>query len=607
MAFSSRTLTMQNSPEVTQNGNANMSDGGPLSLPTSSSRTAGGSSYPIEVHQRVRRTVVAAVLFVIALGAHLVSRFTPAIPEPLPEFFLALTAAMAVHLLDRLWLFRDTAESMDQLRGQIVGNVAKETAGLIDLLNEHTKEAMKEILASIQKSIKSLEAMTRTGMLRIYANREEASEDISQDVTSQLNQKIRFIGISLNDFVLRKDPKLGQAWQILQGHIESGNAPSRSLDIKVLIIDPTSFGAQLRSRGEERSSRHNAGRLKHDVDIVIDELLQLEANCKQVGVKFECRLYRLPPVLFLCLTDTACYVQQYHFWSSRLDNKSFPIIRLQNVQTAGGLQSLHAELEQHFNWVWEKASVGLAEYRVENSLGVDKGVAQSGMVNVFTDPNEGLTRMEYLLRTAEQRVCIQGNSLHSFFNRSDPKLYRVISKLLMDDIVDIDLLFLNPDCEQAQFRAFREYSFDNPEVTRSEYFASSNEAHARSALYIDTITAKKVLQTMVREISAAKPTGWKPKLKAAFYDSAPYCFLLRVDNTVLIEQYHYGKLPDELHGARITLGKDFPLIEYHKVPSEIFEQTKKTPFALLESHFEFAFSEAERLPVDQWAGAVPSA
>jgi len=277
---------------------------------------------------------------------------------------------------------------------------------------------------------------------------------------------------------------------------------------------------------------------------------------------------------------------------------------LQNVQTAGGLQSLHAELEQHFNWIWEKGSIGLAEYRRQHSLGVDKGIGQSGMVNVFTDPNEGVLRMEHLLLSAKERVCIQGNSLHSFFNRSNPRLYSAMSTLLLADKVNIELLFLKPDCEQAQFRAFREYSFDNPKATRSEYFKSRNSAHSNSALYLDTITARTVLQAMVCEIASKKPEGWKPKLKAAFYDSAPYCFLLRVDGTVLIEQYHYGKLPEHQHGARIILGKDFPLIEYRQVPDDIFERTKKTPFALLESHFDFAFSEAVELPVQQWAASA---
>src|ERR1700687_5131378 len=133
-----------------------MSDGSQSSESTPRPELSPGQNSPaMGVRQRLRRTIIATVLFVAALLAYLLSHFIPKIPEPLPDFFLALTAAMAVHLLDRLLLFRDTVESLDHLRRQIVGNVAKDTKALIGQLDEHTKDAMEEILASIQKSIES--------------------------------------------------------------------------------------------------------------------------------------------------------------------------------------------------------------------------------------------------------------------------------------------------------------------------------------------------------------------------------------------------------------------------------------------------------------------
>ncbi len=537
------------------------------------------------------RTIVAAALFLGALIVYVLSRVVPKVPEPLPDLLLALTAAMAIHLLDRIWLYKDTSEALDQLREEIVGNVARETRALIGQLDEH-------ILDSIQKSIKSLEAMARRGLLQVYADRRDAADDIKQDLSFPETKKVRLIGISLNDFVLgsTSQSKLSQAWNTLKEFIEHGISQNRTLDIKVLLIDPTCLGAQLRSKGEERNGVFS-GRLKRDVDMAISELRQLEQAKKHPGVALECKLYRLPPILFLCLTDSVCYVQQYYFWSSRDETKSFPIIRFQNVQTAGGVPSLHAELEKHFDWIWEKASVGLAEYKDEAALGVDKGVVQSGIVNVYTVPDDGLKRMLYLLRHAKERVSIQGNSLHSFFNNrpATTPLYQAIRKLLIEDRVAIDLLFLKPDSEQARYRAFREYSLNNQDLTREKYF-SSEKIHSESVLYTETTVAKSTLSQLVKEVAAIKGPGWTPKLNAAFYSSAPYCFLLRVDNTVLIEQYHYGKLPDEeLSGDRVVLGKEFPLIEYSSSPSDLFDLTNKTPFALLVNHLAFALQEAEPL------------
>jgi hypothetical protein len=575
-----------------------MSNGDNPSTPTKDSV----SSPKIQsIRPRFIRTIIAAVLFATALGAYVISRLVT-FPEPLPDFFLALTAAMAVHLLDRLWLFRDTVETLDQLRTQIVGNVASDTEHLIGQLDTRTSDALNKILASIQKSIRSLDAMTSSGIDRIYASREEASDDIREDITSQQNQKIRLIGVSLNDFVLRKNYRLGNAWHMLQECVQKGVSEHRTLDIKILIIDPHCFGAQLRSKGEERSGIAHAGRLSYDVNIVIDELLKLQDTCKQNRVTFECKLYRLPPALFLCLTDSRCYAQQYYFWSSRIDNVSFPLLRFQNIRTAGSAHSIHSELEQHFDWIWNEASVGLAEYRRQWSLGADKGIAQVGIVNVFTDAHEALMRIEYLLANAKRRVSIQGISLHSFFMRTNPQLYRAISSLVRNDNVEVELLFLNPRSDQAKIRGYREWSFENAGVPSGEYFA---KAHERSALFSDTIAATMALESMVREIAPKMPAGWKPKLKAGFYSSAPHCFLLRVDDTVLIEQYHYGKLPDDVDGPRIILGKDLPLVEYAKDPSGVFEHTRKLPFALLESHFDFALEESELLPVEAWTGAAP--
>jgi hypothetical protein len=107
--------------------------------------------------------------------------------------------------------------------------------------------------------------------------------------------------------------------------------------------------------------------------------------------------------------------------------------------------------------------------------------------------------------------------------------------------------------------------------------------------------------TMVRDIAEVKEANWKPKLKAGYYHSAPHCFLLRVDDSIFIEQYHYGKLRNEqIIGRRVVLGKDLPLAEYIKEPSDLFEQTRRTAFALLESHLDFIREQADLFEIDEW-------
>jgi hypothetical protein len=574
---------------------------------------------PSVPHRSVRhfkRTLIAAALFVTALAAYVVSRFIPSLPNPVHEFFLAFTAAMAVHLLDRLWLFRDTQESLNDLKGEIVERGAAETKALVAALDKGTKEALEGILGSIQNSINSLAAMAESGILRLFRGRGEASVEMLQDINRATTHSIRLMGISLNDFILRKDPSLGKAWHSIQEHIKTAQREplaARQLEIKVLLIDPQCLGAQLRSKGEERTGPYQAGRLKDDVDAAIDLLLALQNSCNQQGTTFECRLYRLPPILFLCHLDSVCYVQPYHFWSSRMDNKSLPMLKFQDQPADSDQHSIYSELKQHFEWIWEEASVDLESYKNGLARGVDRGIAQAGLVNVYTDTAEALRRMEYLLTEVGstekaagdvRKVSIQGISLHSFFNPNSPQLYKAIHELIKRDEVYLDLLFLDPDCEQAKFRAYREYSFLHPDCQREQYLQAGSAIHQSTTLHRDTADAIAELEAMIRDIASDKPPKWRPKVKAGLYDSAPYCFLLRVADTVLVEQYHYGKLPDSGNVGRLTLGKEFPLMEYYQAPRSVFPTIPKTPFALLENHFEFALRQASSLPIQEWADSA---
>ncbi len=74
--------------------------------------------------------------------------------------------------------------------------------------------------------------------------------------------------------------------------------------------------------------------------------------------------------------------------------------------------------------------------------------------------------------------------------------------------------------------------------------------------------------------------------------------MLRVDDTVLAEQYHYGKVvPRGQREAPAILGKDMPLIEYRQTGSSLYDPINlRSPFELLNNHFEFTFANAEIVP-----------
>lgn len=90
--------------------------------------------------------------------------------------------------------------------------------------------------------------------------------------------------------------------------------------------------------------------------------------------------------------------------------------------------------------------------------------------------------------------------------------------------------------------------------------------------------------------------GLVPKLTVGLYASAPACFVLRIDDRVLVEQYHYGKIVPEETPA--ILGKDMPLFEYWASTPELYKSKSdplRMPFGLLVDHFEYALAQSRLL------------
>lgn len=524
---------------------------------------------------KYRQTLIAAVLFLVPLTIFLIVTQVPKlhVPEAVAHLFLTLTAVMGVHLLDRLVLFRETYATLAQITDGIQEDVRAQTKALAD-------------------NSASLQAMIASDIERLYASREDAAEDMRRDLVDLANTSIRIIGISLNDFVRADDKILAQAWTGIQHAIDD----DRSLDIRLLLIDPDCLGAQLRSVGEARAQEAIAGRLREDVIAVAESLLKIEATAKlKKQVKFQCRFYRLPPILFLCKVDSACYVQQYYFWSQRNANRSCPVIRYRRSEGAGEGRLIYHGMGEHFDWVWKHASIPLSEFLETKSTGTDKGLHQCGVANIFSSAGDGLERIRWLLEHARDRVAIQGVSLRSFF---DPgPLFNAIVGLI-DKEVELRILLIDSACEQAKYRSYRERLFSGPGLSLDEYLSSGQ--HSQADLYRDTERSVVNLRRQLTAIRTRKNRGWQPNVAIRRYATAPACFMLRVDDRVLVEQYHYGKVvPEGQSEAPAILGKDMPLVEYRQSGSTLYDPIAlRSPFALLNNHFEFAFDNAQVVPLD---------
>jgi len=448
-------------------------------------------------------------------------------------------------------------------------------------------------LQRIVGSSASLLAMDAIGIPRIYLKRSEACEEIIHDIQNTKISQLDILGISLYDLLHDDNKEFRALWQIIKGYITEPMTRIHKLTIRILIIDPNCYGAHLRSKGELRGARGRRERLTNDVNLAathFDALAQVNQTKRAEiereypdalldrGVSFEFRLYRLPPSLFLIRTDTTSYIQPYYFWATSDVNASMPLFRCHD-DPAYQQHSvhLHQGMKDHFDFIWDSAAITFHEFSREYQVGVDKGVHQCGIVNVFDNSNTARKRILWLLQNAKRRVYLQGITLQSFFDGRE--LSFAIKELVKKGNVEVKVLLLHPDSEQARYWSYREYFLNKPPLT-FEAFQQDPKLHQLSAHYQNTLHT-------VDRIRSLQPHA---KFQVRFYDSMPTSFMLLVDDNVLIEQYTYGKLDEDLPVVSPNLGEGMGLIEYTREPKDVYEQTSvRNSFYLMENHFKFVF------------------
>ena len=73
--------------------------------------------------------------------------------------------------------------------------------------------------------------------------------------------------------------------------------------------------------------------------------------------------------------------------------------------------------------------------------------------------------------------------------------------------------------------------------------------------------------------------------------------MMRVDDSVLVEPYLYGKITPPGKTPAVP-GKDMPIFEFPKQGSPLLGRMElRMPFYLLEDHFNFAWDNSERISI----------
>ena len=411
------------------------------------------------------------------------------------------------------------------------------------------------------------------------------------------------MGISLNEFCREDRGPLRVAWEAFVKEIRSGRKAAR-----LLLIDPYCHGGVLRSYSETAGTAGVQDRLEGDVLGTARQLRNIREELGALKSKLQVRVYRLAPTMFVCHFKSVTFVQYYYFWKARLPETPFPVLQFEKRQDAQVATCIHTELEQHFNFIWEHASIPLDQlddqppiepthyFLPQPTRGLEWGAHASGMENVFIDRHLAAQRMiEEIQRS--KRVWIQGITLGAFFNDSD--IANVLKKKIQKrtDGDDIRVMLLDPDCEQARLRAYREFILNSNNVITFDDFCNDK--------YEDS-TLKKDLRRTLEKIRMIVPTDANPNVMKK-YSTAPHMFVVICDNAAFVEQYTYGKVAESDTYKEVILGSDMPLIEYEKRIDPIYAQVLKNlrnekreisghlrpqPYLLLENHFKWAWKQA---------------
>jgi hypothetical protein len=471
----------------------------------------------------------------------------------------------------------------------------------LKLLESIKETQMSQELREIKKDIEnqsfqiteysmSLDAMSKSGVSRFYSNRSEASEDINKSIKSSLakGNQIMVIGISLNEFTRDEDDIMHDAWNTIESYIKGEQNPKGDelLNIRALIIDPNSKGGHLRANAERQNDKIT--RLNLDVKKAIGDFSELqELTEKNAKVNFAAKLYRTSPILYMVWTPDAAFVQQYYY-RPRHHKAEIRIPVLKYIPKAGTTEfKIHKELKFHFDWIWQETSISLKKYEIEKSIGTFQAMNKANIKNIFYEYSTSKERIIHLINSCNEELLIKGISLNSYFQ------YDALTHTLFaacERGVKVKILLIDPICEQANIRSFREYKVFEDNASFNN-FVQNPELIREQRLYKDTLGSLKTIKNLYKELEKGEN---HKNLEVRKYFSAPEAFMLITDTTMIIEQYHYGKIPKNTY--RTILGGDVPLVEY-KDNSDIIN-----PYKIYKDHFNFVlkhYSEEidfEKLP-----------
>jgi hypothetical protein len=449
-----------------------------------------------------------------------------------------------------------------------------------------------------------LESLEQAEISDVFASRPRAFAAMHESAQLPRTTEISVLGITLSDFVTGKE---GSPWSLVDGYLR-GHRPlptgSTGLSVRVLICDPHSLGARLFRAPVPGGGDGQLLELEHDIrhaTALLRSLRQAAEARTDARVSLEFRFCRALPQCFLFVTDHAAYVQPYYLLQTAGDRAAMPVLRYDADA------DMRKALARHFDTLWSHASARPDDLIDGKPVRIERGAAQSGLVEIFTNAEDARSQMARLVANARRRVWIQGISNVPFLERP---LNAAFEKAAHREGVDVRVLILDPRGRYAIQKTFALFQTSGAACARDgwdAYLAACADGAGPHQSSGTVRNIRRSLEWFSRVADAANTTGHPDKVSVRLTASVE-SFMLVADDHVLLEPYHYGDGTKTEFQAQtpLQLAEDMPLFEFHlpraaPFPARLDERSD--PVRLCETHLDRVFREfSTEVPPDLLAG-----
>jgi hypothetical protein len=388
------------------------------------------------------------------------------------------------------------------------------------------------------------ENLTKSGIKTLYSSRLEAAEEFIRLVGSEHVRTLTICGISLRDFLTGGSTH--PVWIAIKRRLASEEKdqlqPEQRLRVRLLLLDPRSSEGYFRYKIEEPMEINNPV----DISKGLVEIKKTLAIFKdQPQEYFQAKLYEHCPFSFLFHTETATFVEQYHYKTRDLET-SLALIEYAHDSPQ------YTILNESLKVIWENANDAPIE------IGTAIPIEEARIRNIYLAnkrPEQGKHQIERIKNHRGETIDIL--NITAGYYVTDYEASTALRQFALKENENggtIRFALLNPVSQQAILRAVADESRteDIGEALRTHDW----KTHQRSKLY-----------TRIREtIAVINKWGKAHRVELRLYSCSTTCALLLTSESAFVGHYLYGRsgrlqVENRLH-------TEYPMLEYAKTPGE---------------------------------------